>query len=199
MIDYPSIRPALKSLISDLSSVDERNVVWEDQGQLYGQTQIRLKIASPTSIGIDWATYEDNEEGELTAIINGQREFTRSMSVEAISQEDDEFAPSYLERVRTRIYRESSLIRLRKVNLSIANIQNVIEVPFNDGDHIWSKYILDIRFNTIAVEEDTTYDGGWIETVEINSTLNPGSRQTSIVVESGIFSSAFSSAFKKAS
>ena len=202
MIDYPTIRPALISLIEDLVPVGlslgiTSNVVWEDQGQLYGKSQYRLKIGSPTSIGTDWTKYESNSTGGLTATLKGVRQFTLSISFETISQEDDEFAPYVLDLVRTRLKRDSSLKALAAVNLSIASLKDVIEVPLTDGDHVWSKYVLDIRFNTSATEVDGSYDGSWIESVEGNMTFDPGLKQIPFTITSGIFTSAFSSAFRK--
>lgn len=190
-VDYVTIRPALIALIQTISGIDNvDNVVWEDQGQQYGVTQIRLKLKSPISIGADEVRHEE-VGAVLASNYCGNRGMTLSVTCETSSQTDAGFALQYIENIRTRMRREASRLSLENAGMSIRDIQQPVEQPFTDGDHQWSKWILDIRLNTVANDLVVPASGGWIESTVIGSPFGP----TDLIVTQESYSSGFSKGF----
>ncbi len=179
MIPWATIRPALLLLIQNISGIDDvDNVVWKDQAQQYGKTQIRLKISSPIKIGRDEERLTLNVTTNLLeACIIGNRQFTWGITIESISQCDEDFALAFVENIRTGLYLESSQQALRAARLAVVRVEDTVELALED-DHIWSSQRLDVRMATTISFDDTSYLGHWIERVvavgTFDGVVNPG-------------------------
>lgn len=165
MIDWDTICPTIQTLIATISGLDISLVTWRDQAQPYNPHAIvKLNITAFRSIGMDHERISDGGE----RIVAGVRGWTLGIDVESISQEFDKFAPTYVERIRTRFKRRTSQAILSAVGVSLSTDLLATDVPLVDGDRHWSKYITQYAMFSSFEDVDTSDGAGdWIETVEI--------------------------------
>jgi hypothetical protein len=191
MIAWDTIRPAIRTQIASVVGINEKLVSWQDRKKYYNPAaSIQLKITAVHSRGRDEERYTDTAEGFKRYLV-GWRYFTLSIAVESLSQEDDEIALNYTELIRTRFRRRSIKEALEAVDVVILDDLSTVEIPLKDGDRVWSKNAFDFLMCASFTDEDTDYDGSWIESVGISGL----GEETVVAMRS--FNAGFSSGFQR--
>lgn len=179
-MNWTDIRAALKTLIGNLAELPGDETQWEDQGRLYvdsvGRAVALLKTDPITPIGQDEriTTYDETQAlgEEMQDVLRGVRNFTLKVKVESYEQSDDSTAYTYVERVRDRISRASSLAALRDVGCAFIRTEPTADLSAVRDDRWTSIAVLDIRMR-VAVSEADPARYGYIATVEVTGPVTP--------------------------
>jgi hypothetical protein len=133
------------------------------------------KIGTSQEVGRDFTVYDLDESlpsGEDNVPHQwAQRRFTLEISVESHNQTPGWAARNFLERVRTRLTRPSSLKALRALNVSILGHEPLANADRTNAERSMSKAVLDVHMGHALIEADTSGATGVIETVEVESTF----------------------------
>lgn len=122
--------------------------------------------------------------GDFTVpTVKGQRLFTLGVLASAISHEDDAFALTLLDKIRTRLGRDNVITALNDVNVSINDVQEARDRTFHDGEHEWSMYGFNVECGTVSTEIDSAYDGASIQSTHITGTIEQHRDGSDIIVE----------------
>lgn len=160
-IAWDTIRPALRSLVEDLSGLQ---TVWQDKRRPYvdpkGQAIVLLHVRNTEGIGIDDRRYADlglaAPEPTLEEQQAGHRRVGLDVRVESFRHDDDRFAFNAAEAVRTRIRFGSSTSRLRALNVALVRAAQVVDVSgVVQDDRATSVAVLDLTLNVgVCVADD---------------------------------------------
>lgn len=168
--DFATIRDALKGLVISISSLGF--AIWEDQRDVYVDAAkraiLKMNIVAPTSQGVDdLVTTYDNTQAQGQEMLDtwrGVRKFTWRIKCESYSQEGGETAVAYLEQIRNRLPRQSSLAALRAVKVALISAFDVQDLSDYRDDHRTSIAVLDLRMR-LAISEDDPARYGYIATL----------------------------------
>lgn len=111
--------------------------------------------------------------GQLRATIVGQRKFTLSVEVLFIEHTDAMWAFAVTERIRTRIWRQTSLDLLDSVNVAIIDVRaaNKFKPAVKDRGRVVSAASFDVIFGACISDPDPT-PMGWIERIGLTSHIS---------------------------
>lgn len=175
MLDWATIYPELRSLIKDLSGAAEENDVLVSERKRpfvhpINEFQITLRVTSLSDLQEDEYRYEE-VLGELQEYIFGQRRVVMQVRVEHYEDEDSGWSFTIAERIRTRLYRSSSVDRLRAVNVSIIDLGTIqnFSAPEAD-DHILGVAVFDFNFQAAFLDTDDN-PVGFIDKILLTSHL----------------------------
>jgi len=152
-IPWDTVRPELLSLVNNLSGLQ---TIWIDKRRPFtdptGQAWALLRIRTAVGIGIDDRRYTDLEKGipaaTLEETLNGHRRVSLEIRVESFRHDDDRFAFNAASDIGTRIGFNSSLARLRGVNMSLIRVGQAIDLPnILKDDRITSVALLEVFLN----------------------------------------------------
>lgn len=174
-MDWPVIRPVLKTLIQNLSGLPESFTVWEDEPRPFGDI---LALLSTVSIagkgqGDECRTAYDGTKPqgqELSDTWAGVRSFTLSIKVESDTQTDLTFAYFTLERVRDRLCFKSTTATLNSVLLAFIKAEPTLDLSEVRDDRRWSIATLDITLAARTITQDPI-PYGYITTAPLTGTL----------------------------
>jgi hypothetical protein len=179
-MNWADIRPALLQLVETLT--EDGTAVWADQPQPYIDPScrylIRLSLGPVRTLGVtddrqvdfDAARPLNQELGDTLITI---RALTLTLLAESLSQQDGETAWTYLERVRGRLYRRSSLAAFREVGCALISSGEVQDLSLPVDDRQTSRAALDLRIRSRTSEVDPVRYG-YIATIEATATLKHG-------------------------
>lgn len=106
--------------------------------------------------------------GELTSTMHGMRDFTLNVQARSYDLSYSAWAITYLERVRTRIWRSSVLEALIAQNIAPFATSPIVDLQGKEDGHALSVANLDIRLRLSFT--DTPQTGlGWIEKILLTS------------------------------
>lgn len=174
MLDWKTIRPALKELVEKMSGLQ---VAWRDKRRPYvdvaGQAIVLLRVVNEDDIGVDNRRYNDLSlavpEATLEEVSCGNRRLVLEVRVESYRHDDDRFAFNAASAIRTKLRQSANLAALRASNLSLAEIGQAqdIGVVVQD-DRVTSIASLEVTMNaafsqTVEGEENRVFN---IETVD---------------------------------
>ncbi len=174
-MNWEIIRPALKTLIQDLSGLAEGTTVWEDEPRPFNPGALVLLASTAiATLGRDECfTSQDLNQPmgqEKQDNWHGNRLLTLTIKVEALNQTDSQFSYNHLERIRNRLNFRRVGASLRAVNLAIAEIGQTVDLTTALDDRNRSVAALDIRLAArVTVQDPDRYP--YIGTVDITGTL----------------------------
>lgn len=179
---WQDLNPALLSLIGRIGVEDGFQVEHADRPRKLVSTQhkrtITLKVVSVIGLGddeerretvADGATGADAPwAGKLRVTSVGHRRVTYQITCDALENTDTGWAWATIERIRTRLRRESSRQELRNVEAAISRIGAGVEANFKFEGRIVSRVLLELALNVWVsdIEDDPT---GWVEFVIVDS------------------------------
>lgn len=167
MIDYSSIRPALLSLIKQLSGVSD--VSWRDQPQgyqgkpvaSYGSTvgtSIKLSIGPSSTKGRDEirTSFDGSRPAgqELKDTASGVRLFTLKILIDTLEQKDGKTADYLCEQIGGRFRWSLARNALRAVNVGYVDTGVVQDLSSVRDTRAVSVAAIDIRLSTTSVDEE---------------------------------------------
>ncbi|MFW6086145.1 MAG: phage neck terminator protein [Myxococcota bacterium] len=133
------------------------------------------KIGATQGVGIDSTIYQLDEEREPgkqnVPEQRGNRRFTLEISVESTSQRGPWAARAFLERVRTRLRRPSSIKQLSAMNLGIISAEPLVNADRTSAERQMSKAVMDLHLNHTVREEDEDGATSVIETLEMSTAV----------------------------
>ncbi len=177
MMDWQKIQDTLKEWFANISGLETH---WfGEQIESLERPYAQLQVSSSNSIGTDdrREEYDDTQpEGEqIVRSIYGNRVFMLGCRVRTRDQTPTGAARWYLEKVRSSLYKISSLDVFKEANLALVGSEAVINLDTVFQQRQESEALLDIRFATAAVETDPRDRGTWIEKIEVSSDIkDPG-------------------------
>jgi hypothetical protein len=187
MIDWVTIKGAVKPLISDLMSIPLAQVRWRDEAEASAWTaypRFDLRILALGTFG-----YAEDRRSQPTAtddaIVNtvAQKRFTLSVRCDSDCQDlsavqsgnVQRHAGALMETLKTRLQRQSTRNRIAGV-FSITDFQPTRWFDYVDASgRQMSAYVLDLFCATVDNDLDVSPGaGGWINEVTGTGTLDVG-------------------------
>jgi hypothetical protein len=164
MINWPDIKPALTSLVTDLAEIPLTSVYWMDQSQANtwgAEPSIGLRVSSVTNQGIEQELRSSNDLNDETIVVAGQRRFMFSIIAMSFTQDiaDANFAGNVAGLVSTRLMRSTSHARLAGL-CAIETRLPVKWTSFQSQNRQVSAYVLDVLMRTVDNDVDTTFGAG---------------------------------------
>lgn len=175
MLAWEDINPALLDLVSRLAFPGKQFTA-----QISGrsnkatsptiQTEIFLRVRSITPIGAE-ETRKVRIDGADHFAQYGQRRVIYELRVESLKNTDAAWAWSAMERIRTRLWRPSSLEVLAGLNMALLDTGTALDLPSVRDRREWSIAAMDVTFGAAFLDiEDAPYN--WIQRVEITSQVS---------------------------
>lgn len=187
MIDWSTVNVAVKELCARLALEDEEEAFSfkaEDKNRprhlmskthkaalttevisivAFGRDEERSERVPDDATGADapWA-------GKVRRVVVGDRKVTYQLAYDAITNTDKTWAWAAIERIRTRLRRESSIAELEAADISINEIGPAQKADFRFERRMVSKVLFTLVLNVHA-EDVEQLPGGIIEHVETTS------------------------------
>lgn len=171
-MDLGAIQTALTSWFQDLSGLEAD--WYEEPYFVRPEPFALLAIGEIAPSGIDeaWYSYDDDTDYQ-TVQMAGLRTFVLHVRVRAFDQRQTFAARQQMETARLRMQRHSSIADLNAAGLALVRTGPVIEQTYTHDDRRISQIMVDITFQTRAVETDDTFDGEYIGRVTGDGTYDP--------------------------
>ena len=182
MLRWEAINPVIVSLVSDILRKPEAPADWEaewlerrDANRMISPEQggaLYLKVTSCVPVGIDMTRYEMQADAggniDLHEVLVGYRRFTLQVQAWESEHTDLHWAIRTLEKLRTRLFRTSSLQRLLAVNVDLTDDLASRKMTQTIGGRRWSIATMDLLMTGAfdAADESPT---GWIERIRLTS------------------------------
>lgn len=176
MIDWSAICPVLVQVFTSIAAdqlaapAPSWKAEWSDRHRDYvhpGQElALYLKVTSCVTIGEDEDRYDD--DGNVTQ--TGLRRFVLNVQAEVTEDADSKSAIQTLERIRTRLRRQSVLDALLDVDVALVEVGTTQNVSSTFDKRVWSIGNLDVTF-CAAVNDTDPVPVGWIERVVLSSNV----------------------------
>lgn len=170
---WATLYPALLSLFGELATEDpsfeaeDRDRPRQIMSPVHKMT-LAVRVLSLVGLGEDEERLEF-VDGRLQANITGQRKLVLQLEVDSIENTDTGWAWAAIERVRTRLRRQSSLDALHAVDAALIRVGPALQANFRHEGRMHSRVLLDVELGVCVNDLDTSYPGNWIEKVVITS------------------------------
>lgn len=176
MIDWSAISPVLVHVFTSIA-VDQRpapspawTAEWSDRHRDYihpeQELALYLKVTSCVTIGED----EDRVDDDGYVTQTGLRRFVLNLQAEVSEDQDNKSAIQTLERIRTRLRRQSVIDALLGVDVALVEVGTTQNVSATFDKRVWSIGNLDVTF-CAAVNDTDPVPVGWIERVVLSSNI----------------------------
>jgi len=183
VIDWRGIKEALASLIADVSELGPASIRWKDEGggsTWVADPAIFLRLSATQRQGIEEERREDHRPDDDVVVVTGQRRFALMVRCESFEQDiaSPRFAGAVLDRIATRIMRQTSLARLAPFCAIEERRPTKWFSSVNQGRQT-SVYALDVMMRTVDNDIDAVIDsGGFIsEVIGQSTSRRPNVRQ----------------------
>lgn len=172
-MNLATYRTALASWVETQAGISAQ---WRDQaGGWQGKTRARLHLLNSMGVGVDEIRYNqdlDLPAGEdLVPTYCGCRQITLQILV--TSRDQTMPAAHYLEKLRTSLGKPSVRALLSAAGLACSSVDGVVDLTSVVDDRVESVAALDVHFNAVDNETDSTEATGHVETVGI-AAVSPG-------------------------
>jgi hypothetical protein len=136
------------------------------------QLELVLSITSSTDVGTgERREYDPAANGGLGAIVetmHGMRDFVLNVQARSFDVSFSTWAMTYLERIRTRIWRQSVMSALIENRIAPFSTGPITSVEGKEDGHALSIANLDL-FMRLSFEDTATLNTGWFEKIELTS------------------------------
>lgn len=155
------------------SGLADAMLIWAKQAQPHidftNKGLVLLDIIADRSIGSDEIRKSIKDNVVILTQV-GPRIVTVSIQSECISNLGADFAFHWLSQIRNYLFQETTRNIMRSANVSFIDAGEVKMLPnFLIDDREYSKANLDVRFGYVSEHQDETFDGTYIDTIEVNS------------------------------
>lgn len=192
MLDFAAIDTALEAWVRTLIGTDPSGTqvpvreASKPQKMTPHGVECIYEVTTVRRVGRDWTTYAEDvalADGEdFVPEQHGLRQLVVSIAVESTNASPGWSARHFLDRVRLRLRRPSSLEALRAAELSLVREDAITDdVRATVGERRLSKAVLDLTLSAYESEVDSAGATSWIEkgvlTTQIkraDGTLTPG-------------------------
>lgn len=162
-----------------IASRSQLVTMWEDQPVGYlPEDYVELRMGPMMRVGRDGLRYEYDPArpagAEMVPMVVGQREFTVTVIVRAWSQELSQTAETPLARLELALQMPSFQQLCRDCNLGLIGTSQIVQADRVVDDRVQSGAAIDIRFATSIHLTDTDEGQGYIETADVETTLQGG-------------------------
>lgn len=169
----PFIKTTLTGLALDVADPLWTGVKFRDQKRPFVsptvKAEIVIRIAQSRRIaGGERATFTPGSPGSLSIAMHGVREFTVNVQAKSYRLEYAGWAHEYLERIRTRIERQSVRDAMLVQSLVCHDVGPIIELEGKEDGAALSVGSLDLFMRAGFVDTAETSQN-WIETIELTS------------------------------
>lgn len=180
-MDLATIKEAIRTAVANATGLDIVRVQWvgtPESGQWRPWPCVDLVFRRPVKLGWDnhIRTFvptdpEDPEgAGVLTRTIAGPRTFTVEIRVETDNQDGGAEAMTYVTRLQTRLQRPAIGGSLSAAGVNVATIADGVDADITVDDRVVSLSVLDVVFNAVENDVDTTEVGDYAESFRFETT-----------------------------
>lgn len=192
-VAWSTINPVLISLLTDIAvdqvqTLDPPDIAreplwsaeWDGRKKTFVHPKIKqslfLEVTSCVGVGEDETRYEFDDDPDVNALAvtqTGNRRFVLQVRSEVFENTDSLWCMETLERIRTRLYRPSSIEALLDVEVALIRIEKSVKVPAQQDQRALSAGVMDIVF-AAAVNDVDPVPVGWIERIQLTSDFKDG-------------------------
>ncbi len=202
-MNLATIKEAIRVQVAAASELDQTRVRWvntAEAGQWRAWPSIDLVFRRPQAIGqdedrrvflpADPPVPGDPDAGFLSRTLCGPRTFRVEIRVETDNQDGGTESMSIILRILVRIGRPSIAAALSAVGVNVATIAEGIDADFVADDRMVSLSTMDVVFNAVENDVDTTEPGDFATALRFESTPDklrspdgsPAENQVTVVV-----------------
>jgi hypothetical protein len=175
MMEWEAIAEGMDDLVTDLTDLVEPDAVlwdWEAARVEWRPfPRATLSMVSVVPIGIDEErrSHPGGNAQQLVAMV-GQRIVTVQLRVDTDDGDHALLARTIAAKVQDRMWRTTSLSRLRTFGVALSTVRDLGDQDFADDSKVYSVALLEIVLLASAVEaDDTAGAGDWIRRVQLIS------------------------------
>lgn len=173
MIDWAKIQDPLREWFCEASGL--ATYWFGEEVENVDNPYCELQVGASRGLGVDESrqTYDGTQAAgkEVVRSQYGNRLFMLSCRAQTRDHRPNYAARFYLEKVRTALYKRTSLAVFGAADLALVEALPLVNLDRVFQDRQNSRAMLDIRFATIATEVDPHEKGGYIDKTEITSDL----------------------------
>lgn len=177
-MDFAAIQTALVALLASLlTDVPGVQVLWENEPRKNATTFVLLSWVSGGGVGVDETRWDEDPDAaapdpNMTPEIVGWRRLVLQVGCERLAdQRPAVHARTLVEKLRTRLRRESAQAQLEAANLGLAGLGDATTADYEADDHLVSRCVLELTLNASSFDRSESDAVSSIEHVEVNSTL----------------------------
>jgi len=187
-VNPATVRPAIRTLVSDLTGISENFIFWSGRPRGYTSSQwILLRLSAIKSHGQDEVRYDydiTRDHGtpsafdELEPTQVGLRDATLQIQCWSYVDTDAFDALSLALAIQDQIFLDVHRAHLATVDVAVASVGSPIEVPTIENDREVSVVTLDVFLNALASATGTRI--GYVEHwgIEGEATMADGTTET---------------------
>jgi hypothetical protein len=169
-MNWATIKEAIRQAVVSATGIPEQRVQWMNNpaaGVWRDSPLVDLVLRSPRALGVDETRRVYNSEDDKQDVtLEGPRQFTVSVRIEAESQLDAEESVGQLASdFRTRLRRPAILAALRAVEVALVEIAATVDADFEADGRAVSLSVTDVVFSSAEMDTDTTNPGDYIARV----------------------------------
>lgn len=175
-MNLAAIKAALRTAVSNATEIPVERVQWvavPESGIWREWPLVDLVFRRPVKVGTDSNRREyDQNADKLTRTLSGPRTFRVEIRVETGSQDGGEEAMSFITRLQTRLGlpgRPAITGALALVGVNVATMAEGIDADLTVDDRTISLSTLEVVFNTVENDVDTTELGDYATRVRFES------------------------------
>lgn len=179
-LDRKALKIALGNWFAEVTGLEPRD---RENSQHWGGTWDPSKTSAPVlahgllflkvvkTIGVDRRTKQYNDAApageEIVPRVQGFRELLWEVRVWSRSQNEDEDASFYLEKVRDRLHSHSAIQLFSSLGLGVQNVTKTVDMTRTEHNRRVSVAQIDVTFNAAIDIADTPY--GYVDRFEAES------------------------------
>lgn len=173
-MDLAAIAEAIEVVTSAITGIDRTSIAWVNTvGAAEWSTYPSVELISKgpkRARAWDWTEKEyDAGTGKLVKTQVGPRELVVTFRVETNDQTPGADASQITSNIQTRLQRRSVQETLDAVGVSLATIADPIGGDYPFDDRMQSVSQVDVLFNLVESDVDTTDSGDWFNIVQLRS------------------------------
>lgn len=173
-MDLAAIKDAIRTAVANATEIPLANIQWvatAESGIWRAWPCVDLVFRAPTKLGWDnHLRAYDEATDKLTRTIAGPRTFRVEVRVETDRQDGGYEAMTYIMRLQTRLQRPAIRGSLADVGVNVATLGPGVDADITVDDRVVSLSVLDVVFNTVENDVDTTEVGDYAESLRFEST-----------------------------
>ena len=159
--------------LSEGDGLSDSMVVWANEAQPYilsdNSGKVTLEVIADRGLGQVEIKHTSDDDGAILTSVQS-RIVTISVQAECLSNEDEFFAFRWLTDCQSHLSRRVAVELLAAANMAVIDIGDIVRLPSSKVDQrVYSKANFDLDLAYVDERIDTSFDGGWIETVEVDS------------------------------
>jgi hypothetical protein len=170
MMDFAAYEEATRQWIqTQLPGIDAQ--MRHEGGGWHGKPRALFHFMSSVGVGVDELRYELNADLETgtdyVPVVSGNRRVVLSVMMQTRDQTPEQQAQYYLEKLRTSLRKPSVQALFRVAGLAFATVAGVVNQDRWLDDRMESQAVMDLTFNTIAIDRDSEEADSYVAEVDV--------------------------------